>query len=85
MSIGTGPPRFDSGIAQNQKEDVPMQRYYILLKASGGRGLPAWLPYRLDAISAEWAVEKAKKLAKSHYPEYTTFEVQLIENEGRSK
>mgnify|MGYP000501615490 FL=1 len=46
-----------------------MQRYYILLKASGGRGLPAWLPYRLDAISAEWAVEKAKELAKSHYPE----------------
>ena len=42
-----------------------MQRYYILLKASGGRGLPAWLPYRLDAISAEWAVEKAKELAKA--------------------
>lgn len=62
-----------------------MQRYYILLKVSGGRGLPEWLPYRLDAISAEQATEKAKELARSYYPEYTTFEVQVIECEGRSK
>lgn len=38
-----------------------MQRYYILLKATGESGLPAWLPYRLTATSAELAVEKAKK------------------------
>lgn len=62
-----------------------MQRYYILLKATGESGLPAWLPYRLDAVSADEAIEKAKKLAETHYLEYTDFEVQLIENEGRSK
>ena len=39
-----------------------MQRYYILLKATGESGLPAWLPYRLTATSAELAVEKAKKI-----------------------
>jgi len=60
-------------------------RYYILIKASGGYGLPEWLPYRLDADSAEEAMEEAKKLAESHYLEHTDFEVQLIENEGRSK
>lgn len=38
-----------------------MQRYYILLKATGESGLPAWLPYRLTATSAELAVEKAKR------------------------
>lgn len=85
MSMGTGPAWFNSGIAQNQKEDVPVQRYYILLKASGGYSLPEWLPYRLDAVSAEEAIKKAKKLAETHYLEYTDFEVQLIENEGRSK
>ena len=37
-----------------------MQRYYILLKATGAGGWPGWLPYRLDAASAEQAVEKAK-------------------------
>ena len=41
-----------------------MQRYYILLKATGESGLPAWLPYRLTATSAELAVEKAKKMAE---------------------
>lgn len=35
-----------------------MQRYYILLKATGAGGWPGWLPYRLDADSAEQAVEK---------------------------
>ena len=30
-----------------------MQRYYILLKATGAGGWPGWLPYRLDADSAE--------------------------------
>ena len=34
-----------------------MQRYYILLKATGAGGWPGWLPYRLDADSAEQAVE----------------------------
>ena len=47
--------------------------------------MPEWLPYRLDAVSAEEAIKKAKKLAETHYLEYTDFEVQLIENEGRSK
>lgn len=60
-----------------------MQRYYILLKASGGRELPAWLPYRLVADNADKALEKAKSLAKAHYREYTIFETQLIEMEGR--
>lgn len=32
-----------------------MQRYYILLKATGAGGWPGWLPYRLDADSAEQA------------------------------
>lgn len=41
-----------------------MQRYYILLKATGESGLPAWLPYRLTATSAELAVEKAKRWQK---------------------
>ena len=59
-----------------------MQRYYILLKATGESGLPAWLPYRLTATSAELAVEKAKKMAEDHYREYKTFEAQVIENEG---
>lgn len=47
-----------------------MQRYYILLKATGAGGWPGWLPYRLDADSAEQAVEKAKEQAENHYPEY---------------
>lgn len=38
-----------------------MQRYYILLKATGESGLPAWLPYRLTATSAELAVEKGRQ------------------------
>ena len=58
-----------------------MQRYYILLKATGAGGLP----YRLDADSAEQAVEKAKEQAENHYPEYEKFEVQAIEIERRSK
>lgn len=62
-----------------------MQRYYILLKATGESGLPAWLPYRLTATSAELAVEKAKKMAGDHYREYKTFEVQAIENERSYK
>lgn len=37
-----------------------MQRYYILLKATGAGGWPGWLPYRLDADSAERAVEKPR-------------------------
>ena len=57
-----------------------MQRYYILLKATGAGGWPGWLPYRLDA-----AVEKAKEQAENHYPEYEKFEVQAIEIERRSK
>lgn len=60
-----------------------MQRYYILLKASGGHELPAWLPYRLVANNAEEALKKAKSLAKANYREYTIFETQLIEIEGR--
>ena len=60
-------------------------RYYILIKASGGYSLPEWLPYRLDAASAEQAVEKAKEQAENHYPEYEKFEVQAIEIERRSK
>ena len=60
-----------------------MQRYYILLKASGGYELPVWLPYRLDADRADKALEKAKNLAKACYPGYTIFETQLIEMEGR--
>lgn len=62
-----------------------MQRYYILLKATGESGLPAWLPYRLAATRAELAVEKAKKMAGDHYREHKTFEVQVIENEGSYK
>lgn len=62
-----------------------MQRYYILLKATGAGGRPGWLPYRLDAASAEQAVEKAKEQAENHYPEYEKFEVQAIEIERRSK
>lgn len=62
-----------------------MQRYYILLKATGESSLPAWLPYRLTATSAELAVEKAKKMAEDHYREYKTFEAQVIENEGSYK
>lgn len=58
-----------------------MQRYYILLKATGAGGWPGWLPYRLDADSAEQAVEKAKEQAENHYPEYEKFEVQAIEIE----
>lgn len=61
-----------------------MQRYYILLKATGAGGWPGWLPYRLDADSAEQAVEKAKEQAENHYPEYEKFEVQAIEIERRS-
>ena len=38
-----------------------MQRYYILLKASGGYELPVWLPYRLDADRADKALEKGQK------------------------
>ena len=45
-----------------------MQRYYILLKATGESGLPAWLPYRLTATSAELAVEKAKKDGRRSLP-----------------
>jgi hypothetical protein len=41
-----------------------MQRHYILLKATGAGGWPGWLPYRLDADSAEQAVEKAKEQAE---------------------
>ena len=37
-----------------------MQRYYILLKATGAGGWPGWLPYRMDAASAEQAVKKPK-------------------------
>lgn len=62
-----------------------MQRYYILLKATDAGGWPGWLPYRLDAASAEQAVEKAKEQAENHYPEYEKFEVQAIEIERRSK
>lgn len=62
-----------------------MQRYYTLLKATGESGLPAWLPYRLTATSAELAVERAKKMAGDRYREYETFEVQVIENEGSYK
>lgn len=62
-----------------------MQRYYILLKATGAGGWPGWLPYRLDADSAERAVEKAKEQAENHYPEYEKFEVQAIKIERRSK
>ena len=62
-----------------------MQRYYILLKATGAGGWPGCLPYRLDADSAEQAVEKAKEQAENHYPEYEKFEVQAIEIERRSK
>lgn len=40
---------------------------------------------RLDAASAEQAVEKAKERAENHYPEYEKFEVQAIEIERRSK
>ena len=43
------------------------------------------LPYRLDADSAEQAVEKAKEQAENHYQEYEKFEVQAIEIERRSK
>ena len=46
---------------------------------------PGWLPYRLDADSAEQAIEKAKEQAENHYPEYEKFEVQAIEIERRSK
>lgn len=42
-------------------------------------------PNRLDADSAEQAVEKAKEQAENHYPEYEKFEVQAIEIERRSK
>lgn len=56
-----------------------------MLKATGAGGWPGWLPYRLDADSAEQAVEKAKKQAENHYPEYEKFEVQAIEIERRSK
>lgn len=45
-----------------------MQRYYILLKATGESGMPAWLPYRLTATSAELAVEKAKKDGRRSLP-----------------
>lgn len=37
-----------------------MQRYYILLKATGESGLPAWLPYRLKATSAELDCENGR-------------------------
>lgn len=40
---------------------------------------------KLDADSAEQAVEKAKEQAENHYPEYEKFEVQAIEIERRSK
>ena len=60
-----------------------MEKYYILLKATGGPGLPEWLPYRLEAASAEKAVEKAKQEAAMYYPEFKEFEVQVIEIERR--
>ena len=60
-----------------------MQRYYILLKASGGYELPVWLPYRLDADRDDKALEKEKNLEKAYYPVYKIFETQLIEMEGR--
>lgn len=59
-----------------------MQRYYILLKASGASGWPAWFPYHLKAANAEQAVEKAKKIAMSYYPEFERFEVQTVGVEG---
>lgn len=61
-----------------------MAKYYILLKASGGPGLPEWLPYRLESATAEEAVAKAKREAALYYPQFDTFEVQVIEIERRS-
>ena len=69
-----------------------MQRYYILLKATGAGGWPGWLPYRLDADItigmcniSELKLKVAKEQAENHYPEYEKFEVQAIEIERRSK
>lgn len=45
-----------------------MQRYYILLKATGAGGWPGWLPYRLDAASAEQAVEKSQRAGRESLP-----------------
>lgn len=45
-----------------------MQRYYILLKATGAGGWPGWLPYRLDADSAEQAVEKSQRAGRESLP-----------------
>ena len=42
-----------------------MQRYYILLKATGAGGWPGWLPYRLDADSAEQD-RKSTRMNSSH-------------------
>ena len=46
-----------------------MKMYEIALKGYG-RGLPAWLAYRVKAASAEEAVCKAKKQAAEHYIEF---------------
>lgn len=54
-----------------------MKMYEIALKGYG-RGLPAWLAYRVKAASAEEAVCKAKKQAAEHYIEFEWFEVQSI-------
>ena len=54
-----------------------MKTYEIALKGYG-RGLPAWLAYRVKAASAEEAVCKAKKQAAEHYIEFEWFEVQSI-------
>lgn len=41
-----------------------MQRYYILLKATGESGLPAWLPYRLTAAAQSWPLKRQKRWQK---------------------
>lgn len=37
-----------------------MQRYYILLKATGAGGWPGWLPYRLDAEAPNRLLKKPR-------------------------
>ncbi len=85
MSMGTGPHPVQLRDCPKSEGGRTNAKYYILLKATCESGLPAWLPYRLTATSAELAVEKAKKMAEDHYREYKTFEVQVIENEGSYK